>query len=183
MCLRGALELPELKPAFGRFNRHSRCFESVPREKIEKLLAGFGTARQHATSKPKRSGPLKRWGRQLESRARKLLRGPLQSAMSAMTGRSNQADLQAGDSLIISGSTWDNFDPRWLEQLASERAVKINCILADMIPWRFPHHFHDATAVQHFLDFAEVLARYGNLVACISRSTQSDFQESQGRLA
>lgn len=46
-----------------------------------------------------------------------------------------------------------------------------------MIPWRFPHQFHERAAVESFLKFAEVLARHAALVACISTATRADFME------
>ena len=66
-------------------------------------------------------------------------------------------------------------DAAALEKMLIQDQACLVALLADMIPWRFPHHFQDEQAVSNFLRFAELIARRASLVLSISRNTHDDF--------
>jgi len=173
--LRGAIELSPSCAAFCKVRRQARFAESVSRVTIESLLAEYGMERPAAIRSVKAENLIKRAGRRLERSARILIRGPLQHVRQWIPTRGARIRFQPGDALVVSGSTWDTLDPVWLQEISEVQGVRLIAILADMIPWRFPHHFHDRAAVESFLKFAAVLARHATMVTCISRATQSDF--------
>jgi glycosyltransferase involved in cell wall biosynthesis len=77
--------------------------------------------------------------------------------------------------LVISGATWDMLDIATLERLATVQGLRIVAVLADMIPWRFPHQFQDQGAVVKFRRFVEMLARHAALIVSISEATRQDL--------
>ncbi len=177
--VRAAYELPETQVGFCRFNRYMRTVVPVDRTKIAEVLAGYGsnTLVHRARAGRKKPGLLKQAGKSVERGCRRLIRTPIDQARHRFSADSRPVSFQPGDSFIVSGSTWDALDPAWLENICGSGGVKLVAVLADMIPWRFPHQFHDPAPVESFLKFAEILARHAELVACISRATQVDFLE------
>jgi hypothetical protein len=68
-------------------------------------------------------------------------------------------------------------DPTAVEKMLNRDRACLVVLIADMIPWRFPHQFQDEQVVSRFLRFAELAARRASLVLSISRTTSEDFAE------
>jgi glycosyltransferase involved in cell wall biosynthesis len=68
-------------------------------------------------------------------------------------------------------------DATVLEKMINRGGACLVVLVADMIPWRFPHQYQSEQAVFRFLRLAELAARRASLVLSISRTTSEDFVE------
>ncbi len=173
--LEGAMKWEEHHVRFCHFRRSSSFAQELPAEFVQQMLGDYRNIKPKPKRQKKRH-PLLALGRNIEIVVRKGLMRPIQQAANKLKKDEQRVDFQSGDWLVISGSTWDTLEPRWVRQLAS-RGVRIATVLADMIPWKFPHHFHDAATVEAFEAMAEVFATSASAVASISQSTDDDFRD------
>jgi glycosyltransferase involved in cell wall biosynthesis len=174
--LAGALRMTTEQVSFCRFNRVTKSVEEVDRAIIVRVVEEYGQEKPLTRTKHRSAHPLRRLGRRIDHGYRVLIRNPIQRATRFMNHKANGVRFVSGDSFIVSGSTWDTLDPEWLKDIC-EQGVRLVVMLADMIPWKFPHQFHEQSAVTSFLAFANVLVNHASLVACISKATQLDFVE------
>ncbi len=174
--LRAALELPAEATSFCQFDQVTRTLQRIDRSTVADVVQDYGT-NQPSTNHRRRSNPnaIQQIGRWIEQGFRRAIRNPVRRQIQSLRPQPDNPILQPGDSLVISGSTWDTIDPLWLAQLCETGGIQLVAVLADMIPWKFPHHFHDPVPVQRFLQFAEVLVKHATFVACISKATRDDF--------
>lgn len=173
--LKGAAERPNSNYQYCKYNRYLNGFDEIEAEKINDLLSNYGLNAPKTFNGKGKSASLFSAARGIEKQVRFAVRRAA-ARTRRWFARSHGGDFQPGDCLVISGSTWDAIDYVELQDLVN-RGVKIVAILADMIPWKFPHQFHDPEPVAMFLKFAHFLAQHASLVVCISEATQSDFLE------
>ena len=179
--VRAALDQRNANNKFCKFNRYAGVLEAIERSDVEDLLGHFGcnapTQKHPGSSGGKRRSPMKAFLRQAESKIRVSMRSAYGKVRSRMGGIPGAIEFRPDDSLVISGSTWDALDADWLTERCKRDQMKLVAVLCDMIPWKYPHHFEDQSAVRQFLRFADVLANHAAAVASISKSTDDDFRE------
>lgn len=178
--LAGALTLPEERVGFGVYDRYAGAMRPLPRPVVEDLLGGYGRSAGpgHGAAPRKRHWALAGL-REAERRLRVAGRG-----IGGRIRRSLSSDatvrFRPGDLFVVSGATWGQWEPAALESLVDRQGVRLVVLLADMIPWKYPHHFQDGPTVSGFLHFAGLAARRAAMVLCISRATRDDFLEFSG---
>ena len=176
--LTGALKLDAQRVGFSCHNRYQNVMEKLARSEVEALLAGYGQSggQGHGARRPRRSLPLRAL-REIERRIRVTSRRKLGHAKQWLPWDTKLVRFNPGDIFVLSGATWDMVDATALEKMINRDGACLVVLIADMIPWRFPHQFHDEQVVSRFLRFAELVARRASLVLSISRATSEDFAE------
>lgn len=174
----GALELDADRVGFCHLNRYSNTLEKVRRAEIEKLLEGYGQfAGQTHTGLTKRRTLVRTVSRELERRIRITARTSLGKLRQRLRWGSRVVVFRPGDLFVLSGATWNLLSPSAMETMLAKDGASLVVLLADMIPWRFPHQFQEAQAVDRFVRFAGLIARKASLVVSISKNTDEDFAE------
>ena len=176
--LAGALTLDAERVGFCSVNRYNNAIERLARSEVEELLGNYGQscgrARGHQIS---RRNPVRRFLREVERRVRIGIRKTAGQVRHRLGLNARLVRFKPGDTFVLSGATWNMVDAAALEKMLIQDQACLVALLADMIPWRFPHHFQDEQAVSNFLRFAELIARRASLVLSISRNTHDDFAE------
>lgn len=182
--LRAALLLPADRVGFCTLDRYQGVMKDLCRVEVEKLLARYGASpgssdggSAAATPGRRARGTVRAALRTLERNVRGASRALVGRARNSLRLPGDSVCFAPGDALVLSGGTWDLLEARSLERIVDRQGVRLVAILADMIPWRFPHHFQDQVAVDRFLEFATLLASRAALVLSISRATDDDFRQ------
>ncbi len=173
-----ALKLDAERVGFSCYNRYQNVMEKLARSEVEALLAGYGqSGRQgHGARRPRKNLPLRAL-REIERRIRVGSRRTLGHAKQWLPWDTKLVRFNPGDIFVLSGATWDMVDATVLEKMINRDGARLVVLIADMIPWRFPHQYQSEQAVSHFLRLAELAARRASLVLSISRTTSEDFAE------
>lgn len=178
--LAGALTLPRERVGFGIYDRYAEAMRPMTRPDVESLLRNFGRSGGSGHGAAARTRHwTRRILREVERRLRVGGRGLAGRARRSL-GTSATIRFRPGDLFVVSGATWGQWEPAVLEALLDREGVRLVVLLADMIPWKYPHHFQDAATRSGFLHFADLAARRAALVLCISRATRDDFLEFAG---
>jgi len=174
----GALALEAGRVEFCCLNRYVGVMERLARTEVEGLLARYGqsTGQTHGARRSRKN--LVRQGlREVERRVRIGSRKTLGLIRQRLPWDSGLVRFSPGDIVVLSGATFDMVDAAVLEKIIDRDRACLVSLLADMIPWHFPHQFEDAQTVSGFLHFADLLARRASLVLSISRNTGEDFAQ------
>ncbi len=176
--LTGALKLDAERVGFSCYNRYRNVMEKLARADVEALLARYGQSggRGHGARRP-RKNLLLRALREMERGIRVGSRRTLGHARQWLPWDTKLVRFNPGDILVLSGQTWDMMDAAVLEKMLNRDGACLVVMIADMIPWRFPHQYQSEQAVSRFVRFAELAARRASLVLSISRATSEDFAE------
>ncbi|MEZ6149615.1 MAG: glycosyltransferase family 1 protein [Pirellulaceae bacterium] len=176
--LQGAMQEKRFRTRFCIYDRYSDGLVSLAEDAVRNYTTAHGNSPRPVSRKEiaGKGGAWRSSGRSLERSLRVSLR-----SIAGHTKRrlGIRADLpwRAGDAFVISGSTWDTISVDLLEDLTTNRGVRLICILSDMIPYHFPHHFQEPESVAKFVRFVGFLARSAASVVCISHSTEREFVE------
>ncbi len=176
--LTGAMRLNAERVGFSCHNRYRNVMEKLARSGVEALLADYGQScgQGHGARRP-RKNLLLRALRDIEHGIRFGSRRTLGHARQWLPWDTKLVRFNPGDIFVLSGATWDMVDATALEKMINRDGVCLVVLIADMIPWRFPHQFKSKQTVSSFLRFAELAARRASLVLSISRTTSEDFAE------
>ncbi len=176
--LAGALKLDAERVRFSCYNRYRNVMEKLARSEVEALLAGFGRSggHGHGARRPRKNLLLSAL-REIERLIRVGSRRTLGHAKQWARLDTKLVRFNPGDIFVLSGATWDMVDAAVLEKMIDRYGVCLVVLIADLIPWRFPHQYQSEQAVSRFVRFAELAARRASLVLSISRATSEDFAE------
>ncbi|MFZ0942393.1 MAG: glycosyltransferase family 1 protein [Syntrophobacteraceae bacterium] len=176
--LMGALKLDAERVGFSCYNRYQNVMEKLARSRVEALLAGYGQSggHGHGARRPQKN-LLLRALREIERGIRVGSRRTLGHARQWAPWDTKLVRFNPGDIFVLSGATWDMVDAAVLEKMINRDGVCLVVLIADMIPWRFPHQYESERSVSRFLRLAELAARRASLVLSISRTTSEDFAE------
>jgi len=167
------MELLEDRVRYCCFNRYEKRQVEVPRSVVQSLLDSYGNLgnnpRREAThgARSRSKGWLKGLARQAEKYSRTTGRRLAGSLRQSICHRSKNRPFAIGDTLVVSGASWDSIDADTLKELVDRYQIRLVTTIADMIPILYPHHFQNQQTVDSFRRYAAVSASHASLVVSI----------------
>jgi glycosyltransferase involved in cell wall biosynthesis len=183
--LRAAMLLPREQVGFCFLNKSTQRFDVISRERVERLLSGFGksnlgpaaSSSKHRRRKARPQNAVREFFRSFERSIRHAIRGSeYRSRRTRNESRKDSELMRNGDRLVISGALWHFANIDCLEELLNSKQIELFAILADMIPWKFPHFYSLNPSSQTFVEYALMLARRASSILSISQSGTDDFR-------